>query len=75
MPPHSTNMYDSESSENLRIKRDLNAAEFVEQKPTNLVEVVNHFPKDIFEKRPFRAYMGALQVSIVIETFLHWIKI
>ena len=32
------------------------------EKPTSLVEVVNHLPKDVFEKRPFRAYMAALQV-------------
>ena len=40
----------------------------VQEKPTNLVEVIKHFPKDVFEKRPFRDYMGALQVYI--RTFI-----
>ena len=44
----------------------------MEEKPTNLAEVVSHFPKDVFEKRPFRAYMGALQVYTMTFSVFIW---
>jgi hypothetical protein len=67
MAPHSSNVIcDSERTVNDSISRNNDE---VEKKPTNLVEVVSHFPKDVFEKRPFRAYMGALQVCTKREYF------
>ena len=62
MPPHSSSMLgpDEPLSEKLTANRRLEDG--FQEKPTSLVEVVNHLPKDVFEKRPFRAYMAALQV-------------
>lgn len=63
MAPHSTNLIcDSKTTVNDSISRNFDE---IEEKPTNLVEVTRHFPKDVFEKRPFRAYMGALQVHTI----------
>ena len=70
MAPHSSNIIcDSKRTVNESISRNFND---IEEKPTNLVEVVSHFPKDVFEKRPFRAYMGAIQVHTI--TFKRFIR-
>ena len=62
MPPHSSDiMYDTKTNVNGNLTRDFDQ---IEEKPTSLVEIVRHLPKDVFEKRPLRAYMGALQVYI-----------
>ncbi|KNC82503.1 hypothetical protein SARC_05203 [Sphaeroforma arctica JP610] len=45
--------------------------------PTDLVEVCRHLPKDIFQIRPFRAYLAAFQavgmtaLSLYLLTFCH----
>ena len=44
------------------IMEDITRDDRFQKKPTNLTEVVKHLPDDVFEKRPFRAYMAALQV-------------
>ena len=62
MHPQSSNItYDTKTNVNDNLTRNFDQ---IEEKPTSLVEVVRHLPKDVFEKRPFRAYMGALQVYI-----------
>jgi hypothetical protein len=63
MAPHSSNVIcNSTRTVNDSISRNVDE---IKEKPTNLVEIVRHFPKDVFEKRPFRAYMGALQVCTI----------
>ena len=70
MAPHSSNIIcDSKRTVNDSISRNFDD---IEEKPTNLVEVVSHFPKDVFEKRPFRASMGAIQVHTI--TFKRFIR-
>ena len=62
MHPHSSSItYDTKTNVNDNLTRNFDQ---IEEKPTSLVEVVRHLPKDVFEKRPFHAYMGALQVYI-----------
>ena len=62
MPPHSSSMLDPEGPLNEKLTGSIRREDGFQEKPTSLVEVVNHLPKDVFEKRPFRAYMAALQV-------------
>ena len=58
-------MNDTKTNVNDNLTRNLDQ---IEEKPTSLVEIVRHLPKDVFEKRPFRAYMGASQVQIKYGT-------
>lgn len=36
----------------------------INKRPTDLVEVCRHLPKDIFEIRPGRAFLGFAQVDL-----------
>ena len=62
MPPNSGTSPKAEEPLNEEMVEDVTGADGFQEKPTTLVEVINHLPKDVFEKRPFRAYMAALQV-------------
>ena len=62
MPPHSSSMLGPEEPLSEKLTANRRLEDGFQEKPTSLVEVVNHLPKDVFEKRPFRAYMAALQV-------------
>ena len=62
MPPNSGTSPKAEEPLDEEMVEDVTAADDFQEKPTTLVEVINHLPKDVFEKRPFRAYMAALQV-------------
>ena len=62
MPPHSSSMLGPEEPLSEKLTANIRREDGFQEKPTSLVEVVNHLPKDVFEKRPFRAYMAALQV-------------
>ena len=62
MPPHSSSMLGPEEPLSEKMTANIRRENGFQEKPTSLVEVVNHLPKDVFEKRPFRAYMAALQV-------------
>ena len=62
MPPYSSSMLGPEEPLSEKLTANRRRDDGFQEKPTSLVEVVNHLPKDVFEKRPFRAYMAALQV-------------
>lgn len=62
MPPNSTEMLSSRSPLEEKLSNVDRRENGIQEKPTSLVEVVKHLPEDVFEKRPFRAYMAAFQV-------------
>ena len=62
MPPCSGSSLKSEGTLKKEMVEDGIEEDSFQEKPTTLVDVINHLPKDIFEKRPFRAYTAALQV-------------
>ena len=77
MPPNSGTSLKAEEPLDEEMVEDVTGVDGFQEKPTTLVEVINHLPKDVFEKRPFRAYMAALQVrnnSISSTTKIQCIK-
>ena len=66
MPPHSATLLNPDGPLNDKMLEDIQSEDRFQEKPTSLVEVVKHLPEDVFEKRPFRAYMAALQVRNAI---------
>ena len=62
MPPNSTELMNSRSPLEEKLSTVDRRENGIQEKPTSLVEVVKHLPEDVFEKRPFRAYMAAFQV-------------
>ena len=66
MPPHSATLLNPDGPLNDKMLQDIQSEDRFQEKPTSLVEVVKHLPEDVFEKRPFRAYMAALQVRNAI---------
>ena len=70
MAPHSASLLSPDGPLNEEIMEDITREDRFQKKPTNLTEVVKHLPDDVFEKRPFRAYMAALQVrnNIIFRT-------
>ena len=66
MPPHSATLLNPDGSLNDNMLEDISSEDRFKEKPTSLVEVVKHLPEDVFEKRPFRAYLAALQVRNAI---------
>ena len=45
----------------------------VNKRPTDLVEVCRHLPRDVFEIRPYRAFLAAAQVRISSTQSLGWV--
>ena len=74
MAPHSASLLSPDGPLNEEIMEDITREDRFQKKPTNLTEVVKHLPDDVFEKRPFRAYMAALQVrnNIIFRTIGAW---
>ena len=72
MPPHSASLLSPDGPLNEEIMEDITRDDRFQKKPTNLTEVVKHLPDDVFEKRPFRAYMAALQVRNRGKKQLGW---
>ena len=62
MPPNSTELLNTRSSLEEKLSTVDRRDNGFQERPTSLVEVVKHLPEDVFEKRPFRAYMAAFQV-------------
>ena len=62
MPPNSTELLNTRSPLEEKLSTVDRRDNGFQEKPTSLVEVVKHLPEDVFEKRPFRAYMAAFQV-------------